>query len=314
MAAMKLGRSSRSVLFALALAGACLPAATARAGGVEDKFAQGTAAFTDGDLEGALKLFQEIWKTTKSYDVALMLGHTERNLGKHRDAAEHYSYAIANFPLTGEADQRDDAVAQLAEVKKHIGTVRIRVPVKDASVKVDGVALDAAALAGDVFLPKGKVVIEATAPGYQPSRRTMEIKGGESEDVTITLQAETAAPRSKVPAFVVGGVGLVGVVVGAALIGMAEGKKGEAFKLHDELGTAAGCAADAIKCKALRDASAQADALGNGGIAAFVLGGLAGAAAAGYVLIPSRKPQTGKVAILPVAGPGAGGLLISGAF
>jgi len=313
MAAMKLGRPTRSVLLALALAAACLPAKAAHAG-VEDKFAQGTAAFTDGKLEEALKIFQEIWKTTKSYDVALMLAHTERNLEKHRDAAEHYSYAIANFPLTGEAADREEAVKLLAEVKKNIGTVRIRVPVKDAAVKVDGVALDAAQLGQDVFVAKGKVVIEASAPGYQAAKRTMEIKGGESEDVTITLQPEQSAPRSKVPAIVVGGVGLVGIVIGAALVGSAEGKKGEALKLHDELGSAAGCNADPVKCKALRDATASADALGNGGVAAFVLGGLAGAAAAGYMLIPSRKPQTGKVALVPVAGPGTGGFLLSGSF
>lgn len=309
------------VLLALALAGASLPASPALATGAEDQFAEGTAAFTDGRLEDALKIFQELWKTTKSYDVALMLAHTERNLGKHRDAAEHYSYAIANFPLTGEAADREEAQGFLDEVKKNVGTVRIRVPVAGASVTVDGAALDPASLGQDVFLPKGKSVIEAKAPGYQASRRTVEILGGESEDVTITLQAEQAAPRSKLPVFVLGGVGVVGLVVGAALVGSAEGKRGEAFSLHDEIGSPAGCAADAAKCQALRDASAQADALGNGGIAAFVIGGLAGAAAAAYLFIPPRTPKTekkpekgGKVAVLPVAAPGTGGLLISGSF
>lgn len=313
MAAMNLGIISRSALFALALAAACAPN-IAYAAGAEDKFAQGTAAFTEGKLEEALKIFQEIWKTTKSYDVALMLAHTERNLSKFKDAAEHYGYALANFPVTGEAEEREEAAKLLADVKKNVGTVRIRVPVKDAVVKVNGVALDAALLGQDVYLNKGKSTIEAAAPGYQTATKTVEIKGGESQDLTITLVAEATAPRSKVPAFVVGGIGVVGIVVGAALIGAAEGKKGEAFKLHDELGSAAGCNADPVKCKALRDATAAADALGNGGVAAFVIGGLAGAAAAGYMLIPSRKPQTGKVAIVPVIAPGAGYLSLSGAF
>jgi hypothetical protein len=314
MAPMKLGRTPRKLILALVLAAACVPA-TAAADGAEDKFTQGTTAFAEGRLDEALKIFQELWKAKKTWDVALMLGHTERNQEKYRDAAEHYTYALANFPAGSETADREETKGFLAEVKKHVGTLRIRVPVKGAAVKIGGVAIDAAMLGQDVFVGKGKVVIEASAPGYQPAKRTLEIKGGESEDVTITLQPAAASqPRSLTPALVVGGVGLVGIIVGAALVGTAEGKKGEGLKLHDELGSEAGCAADPTKCKAMRDAFAATDALGNGGVAAFVLGGLAGAAAVGYVLLPSRKPKTGKVAILPVAAPGTGGFLISGAF
>jgi tetratricopeptide (TPR) repeat protein len=314
MPAMKLGRPSRKLILVLALAGACVHAAPARAAGAEDKFALGTAAFTDGKLDEALKIFQEIWKTNKSYDVAVMLARTERNLEKHRDAADHYAYALANFPLSGEEELREEVKTELADVKKQIGTLRIRVPVKDATVKIGGAAVDAAALAQDIFVNKGKVVIEATAPGYQPEKKTLEVKPGTSEDVIITLQVERVTPRSKVPAIVVGGVGFVGIVIGAALVGTAEGKGAEARKLHDELGSEDGCAIDPVKCTALRDATGTADALGNGGIAAFVLGGLAGAAALGYMLIPTRKPQTGRVAILPVATPSTGGILVSGSF
>lgn len=303
------------MLLALVLAGACLPAAPARADEAEDKLAQGTAAFTDGNLDEALKIFQEMWKAKKSWDVALMLGHTERNLQKYRDAAEHYTYALANFPVGDETADREETKGFLAEVKKHVGTLRVRVPVKNATVKMNGAALDAAALGQDLFVDKGKVVIEAAAPGYQPVKRTLEVKGGESEDLTITLQPEPSTqPRSLTPALVVGGVGVVGVIIGAALVGTAEGRKSEGLKLHDDLGDEAGCAANPVDCKSMRDHFAAADAMGNGGIAAFVLGGLAGVGAAGYMLIPSRKPQTGKVAILPVAGPSTGGLLFSGSF
>jgi tetratricopeptide (TPR) repeat protein len=317
MPAMKLGRPSRKLILVLALAGACVHAAPARAAGAEDKFALGTAAFTDGKLDEALKIFQEIWKTNKSYDVAVMLARTERNLEKHRDAADHYAYALANFPLSGEEELREEVKTELADVKKQIGTLRIRVPVKDATVKIGGAAVDAAALAQDIFVNKGKVVIEATAPGYQPEKKTLEVKPGTSEDVIITLQVERITPRSKVPAIVVGGVGFVGIVIGAALVGTSEGAKSEAHRLHDQIQATGGptaCRTPSEDCNKLRDAAANADALGNGGIAAFVLGGLAGAAALGYMLIPTRKPQTGKVAILPVAAPSTGGLLVSGSF
>ncbi|MBK8251678.1 MAG: PEGA domain-containing protein [Polyangiaceae bacterium] len=311
-------RPANKFAFALAFAGALFSVQPVSAGTPEDKFQEGTAAFSDGRLQEALDIFQALWKANKSYDLAVMLGRTERNLNKHKDAAEHYSYALAHFPVTGETELREEVVSELAEVKKQIGTVRITVPLKEASVKVNDVALSADALDKDVFLAPGKNVIEASAPGYQSSRRTIEIKAGETQDLTITLNKEGDAPRSRVPAFVVGGIGVAGIVAGAVLVGAAEGKKGEAIKLHDEIGSSAGCAADPVKCKALRDASGQTDALGNGGVAAFVLGGLAIAGAFGYTLLPTRRsePKTPapKVAVLPIASQNMGGLLISGSF
>ncbi|MEZ4306589.1 MAG: hypothetical protein R3F14_00865 [Polyangiaceae bacterium] len=318
-----LGRKRRAFPFALALAGALLqsvPAAADAPPSAPATFDDGVAAFSDGRLEEALKIFQELWKVGKSYDLAVMLGRTERNMEKHAAAAEHYTYALEHFPRTGEEDLREEVVTELAEVKKNLGTLRVRVPVKDAKVTLNGAVLEASQLGQDLFVPTGKAVIEAEADGYVSARRTVDLKPGDTEDVTITLtpaQAATTA-RSPVPAFVVGGVGLVGIILGGVLIGTAEGKKSEAIQLHDELGSPEGCAANPTKCQSLRDATAAADAFGNGGVAAFVLGGVAGLAAAGYMLIPSRTskaaPRSGKVSLVPVATPTAGGFVLSGSF
>lgn len=316
MRAMQPANRRRSLLSAVLLATACLVSAPAHAGEADDHFAKGNAAFEAEKYEAALTEYQAAWKITKAYDLAAIMGQAEMRLGKYKEAAEHFAYALKNFPLSGDEELRKNTETSLGMVKAELATVRVKAFVKDVTIKVDGAALDPSQVGADLFLAPGKVVLEASAPGYSATRKTYEAKAGANEDITLTLQPDTGGARSPTPAFVLGGVGVVGIVLGAALVGAAEGKKGEAQKLHDEIGSVDGCKADAVKCKALRDASNTTDALGNAGIASFVFGGLAGAAAGAYFLIPSRNKPASKtgVTLTPVISAGAGGVIVNGAF
>ncbi len=305
---------SRSLVAAALVIAACLAPAAARAGEADDHFSKGNAAFEAEKYDVALTEYQAAWKVTKVYDLAAIMGQAEMRLGKYKDAAEHFSYALKSFPLSGDEELRKNTEASLTMVKKELATVRVKAFVKEVTITIDGVALDPSQLGVDLYLAPGKAVIEATAPGYRTARKTFEAKAGDNEDITLTLQPDGSSGRSPTPAFVLGGVGLVGIVIGAALVGTAEGKKGEAQKLHDEIGSVDGCKADPVKCKALRDASNTTDALGNGGVAALVFGGLAGVAAGAYLLVPSRKATKAGFTLTPVISAGAGGVLVTGAF
>lgn len=321
---MQPARPRHSLLFALAFAGASLFAAPAFADDAQAHFDKGNAAFEAEKYDEALTEYQAAWKLTKSHDLAYMLGRTETELGKLREAAEHYTYAKTHFPLAGDDELRKNVDVALADVKTHIATIRLKSTTKGVSITLDGVKVDDSALQSELFLDPGKHVVEASAPGHRSTRRQLDLKAGDDEQVTVNLTPETVSPRNPLPGYVMGGVGLVGIVVGAALVGAAEDKKSEAFRLHDEIGSPEGCAQQAAKCKALRDATSATDTFGNVGVAAFVFGGLFGAAAVGYLLIPSRtsasaapapdKPAKTGFTLVPVAGKDTGGLLFSGSF
>lgn len=320
MAAMPTGRTKLTLL-ALALAGASFLAAPspALADDADDLFAKGNAAFEVEKYEEALTSYQAAWKLAKSYELAAIMGQAEMRLGKYRDAAEHFAYSLEHFAADGDAELKKNTETSLVEVKKELATVRLKTTTPDVTITVDGAPLPAASLGKDLFLAQGSHVFEASAPGHRSTRRTMEVKGGEDESIFMNLTPgeDPGTKRSPIPAYVLAGVGVAGIAVGAALVATAEGKKGEALKLHDEIGSAAQCQLQSVKCKALREATAATDALGNGGVAAFVFGGLAGAAAGAYFLLPARKPAAGggaRAAVVPVFGPGTAGLVVNGAF
>ena len=316
-------RSRTSLLFALTLALASLAAPTARAGEAQDQFEKGNVAFEAEKYQDALDAYKAAWKLTKTHDLAYMMGRCETELGKLRDAAEHYTYALDHFPLTGDPELRANLETALADVKKSLAVVRVVSNTKDVVVTVDGVKVDPSTLETAMFFAPGKHVIEATAPGHRSVRRPFDFKGGEDEQVTMNLVPEGDTPRNPIPGYVMAGVGVVGVAIGAGLVGAAEGKKSEALKLSQDIGSVEGCQKDAAACQKLRDTTAATDAMGNGGVAALVFGGLFGAASVAYLLIPSRKSapskrepsrKKGTITALPVIGASTGGVILSGSF
>lgn len=203
--------------------------------------------------------FLAAWSLHPAVDIAVSLGQTQARLKKHRDAAEHLEYAIRNWSTVTKRDVRDRAVVRLAEMKKEIGTLVVKVNVAGASVKLGGRVIGAAPIEQELFVEPGEVTIEAQATGYRPAAQKVKAEKGKRHEVALALEAEAPAvattaasavpnasgapsasavpsvtatatasvapppppPRSMVPAYVMGGVGLASVIAGAVLVGTA---------------------------------------------------------------------------------------------
>ncbi|MCK6591615.1 MAG: hypothetical protein L6Q76_29015, partial [Polyangiaceae bacterium] len=70
-------------------------------------FRRGIEAHKQGNLVEAEGYYRTAFDLKKSYDIAGNLGDVELKLGKPRDAAEHLSFTIRNFPLTGKPELRE---------------------------------------------------------------------------------------------------------------------------------------------------------------------------------------------------------------
>ncbi len=95
-------------------------------------------------------------------------------------------------------------------------------------IRRDGEEVGKAVLGTPIALDPGPHVIEATAPGYQVWQTTITL-GKESDAQTVNIPALTVAPRKtsgiRTASYVVGGVGLAGVVVGGVFGGLAASAK-----------------------------------------------------------------------------------------
>src|SRR3954454_11393209 len=74
-------------------------------------FKKGKVAFNAGKYNDALRIYSEAWTLKKSPDIAANLAQTESELGKHRDAAEHFSFALGHL-LPSSTDEQQQALAE----------------------------------------------------------------------------------------------------------------------------------------------------------------------------------------------------------
>ncbi len=118
-------------------------------------------------------------------------------------------------------------------------------------------------------------------------------------------------PAFSIPGVIIGSVGLAAVIAGVAVDGAAASKRPDASTACKKSGTSQLCLASA------KDDIKTSNTLAVAGDVTWIIG--AAAVATGGVLLltykrPTSKepPKTGRVDVVPVAGPGGGGLFLEG--
>jgi len=317
---------------------------TAEADPMSDKalqlFNEGKKLFRDGKYGQAEASFEAAWAIAlQSKGIAANLGETEMHLGKPREAAEHLTISLRLAPPND--PQRPRTAANLATVKAKIGTLVVTANVEGAEVFVDGKKMGDTPLADPIFVDPGKIKLRVRREGYAPQEKELDVAAGQELPLAIqlalpapppTVSASATAtaplpPRSKGPAVVLGGVGLVSVVLGGVLVGLAEGKRSEVISSapKDQNGNPVCSTRDAtldrdpsaaVKCDGLRGLARDGNILGDTGVGVMVGGGAVLAAAALYLLWPtSPSPSTKPTSkLVPTVGATGGGLVWIGSF
>ncbi|MDI1449425.1 PEGA domain-containing protein [Polyangium sp. 6x1] len=319
----------------------------------------------DADKE-SVRLFEEAKKAHKNFlwdkarDAALaafklkpdpayglVLGQSELQTGKPRDAAEHLELYVREAK-SATAIEKQAAQKLLDEAKLKLGTLIIKANVEGADVLVDGRAVGRSPLAAPVFVEPGSHEIEVKKFGFDPGKELLAVAPATESEMEFALapmpsEPEKAEPEPKkkeepkpppLPSpkwrtyGMIGGAGLtvIGLGLGVGLTMMANGKSDEADQqltlLRQTTPTtsglcgAGGFAPNAAGCAKLKDTLSSQDAYANGALAGYVIGGVAAIGTVGLFLLP-RTPFGRKlmgVNVVPVLGAGQTGGMVVGSF
>jgi len=296
-----------------------------------DLFKKGHDEYVKDHLPQAYALFLEAWGIQKSFDIAGNLAFVEKQLTRYREAAEHATYALANFPAGGTDAQRKAIEDALNDVRQYIGAITVRVSVPRAAVTVDGRAVGESPLACDVFVEPGPHTVVVTAPGCEPVQELVTTDKGSSHLITLTPSRCGGAPpppppppptESRPGPVTIAGIITTGVALGlgAAFVRTATTKASDAASQTTLLGSnPAACTGSAhlTACANLHDTLASHDTFANAAVWTFVAAGAVGVGTLIYTLAVPRRPpavEASRVRVLPAVGPGVGGLMLKGAF
>ena len=283
---------------------------------VAELYKQANALYDQKKLTEAESLYLQAWNLKKSYDLACNLGAIELDLSKPRAAAEYLAYALREFPAGGKTSARVQIEGRFKKARDQVGALHVHVSPPNARIVIAGQAVGSFPLVEEVFVEPGSVTVEATLPGYESAKQVVQVAKGSAVEVDLTLEH---IKRSKLPAFVIGGVGVAALGIGASFIGIAESKRSEAKALSVETNHACPVSDPSPqgKCKDLTSAASSQDTFGNIGIVSMVMAGAAAVGVVTYLLWPASHDQAASartVRVLPTASATGGVLFVLGSF
>jgi hypothetical protein len=202
-----------------------------------EQFGQALALQTAGDWAGALTLLKEVAAVKATPQVRFNIALCEEKLGRLVAALGDYELAAADARA-----ERADQVAEEVEARREALSQRIpKLTVKRgsgaeaASISLDGVSLGDQVIGTPMPADPGPHTVEATAPGFKPFRKSLRVAEQQSETIEVVLEAEPTPPpsaaaspqaggRSRVPGYVIGGVGIASLVASGVFYGLRAGK------------------------------------------------------------------------------------------
>ena len=219
-------------------AGAAAPASGAAAkpnlAEAKKQYAAGEASFKSGDYASALTSFQSADSIKPTPQNARYIALSQDKLGQYSEAVAAYERFLSEVPPNLKKEG-DEATKRVAEIKALPGKVHVESTPAAAQLTVDGAPAQSPTPA-DLDLAPGKHSIHVAAEGFVAQDKDVEVTYGSKQDVKAELEAVAppppppvaaepappppapeappAAPRSKIPALVTGGIAVAAAGVG----------------------------------------------------------------------------------------------------
>jgi hypothetical protein len=277
--------------------------AHAQSSAAEALFEQGRAALAQGDLDTACARFRASDEIEPAAGTRANLADCEERRGRVATAWEAYRSALDKLPS---GDKRAPVISQrIANLEARLPRLVLALAAsapKETTVRDGGATIGATATYGvPLPLDPGVHHLLVSAPGRRTQAVDVDLAEGRTLQVTVAPGAAadgggTATPASAEQAspgpWIVGGIGVAGLVVGAVT---------GALVLHDKSAADAGCSDVTKTCTP--DAKAAADAgrsLGPVTTVALVAGAAGVAAGAIWLGVRGSGQPRVSVGVAPI--------------
>jgi hypothetical protein len=221
-------------------------------GAADVLFREAVAALDKGDWVVACDKFNASMNLDPSVSTLINIAKCHDHEGKFAVAWVELNRALELNGDTADAQRKADLEkytrSLIAAIEARVSKLKIVIQERPPGLRVtrDGVEVSLETLGVSQPVGAGTYEIEVSAPGYATQRHTVNLAEGRATTLDLTLMPSTPVPSVAKPAaarveappprtpmsvrrlgtFVAGGVGVVGVVVGAVAGGAMLAKKG----------------------------------------------------------------------------------------
>ena len=149
-----------------------------------------------GDDQAAVREFKKAYDLERSPRVAAQLGLAEQAIGRWAEAAVNVGEALHSPADPWVVKNRKTLDQTLALIKTHVGRVEV-VGEPQAAENVNGRAAGRIPTAEPILVNAGEVDVEVKAPGYVRATRSLQLGGGQYQQLVIRLEQEPAVDTKR---------------------------------------------------------------------------------------------------------------------
>lgn len=151
------------------------------------QFEEGTALLGEGDYEGALRAFRLSYenhpKPLVLYNIAMCL----KVLGRHVEAVPEFEKYLTDAGPNPIPDARPQAEEALFQLRKSVGSLRVKGAPQGAWLEIDGQRRVATPLEQPVLLESGRHVLTLSIAGFEPFRQEVDIQPETEQTLSVEL-------------------------------------------------------------------------------------------------------------------------------
>ncbi len=221
----------------------------------DEQFRKGRDEQDRGNCQKALEHFRESHALKPGRGTLLNMGLCEKKLGQLAKAMQHFDELLPQ--LTAGDERRQIVRDNLAELKPKVPYLRVVLKADSPAgtvVTYDNAELEPTMIGTDMPVDPGKHVVVVEAPGLPNRKYDIVMEEGKRQTLQIEPGILPAQPPPLVPedssrntkrtvGFVVGGVGVAGLITGAITGGLALSDHSAA---EEACPSRKGCGSDAI--------------------------------------------------------------------
>jgi len=208
----------------------------------QDRFKRGIELYEEENFSAALTEFKRAYELVPAFQVLYNVARTCYQLRDYVCALRTFDrYLVEGGPQI-DAKRKEEVERELTSMRRRVTTINVTAT-KGSTITVDGLPVGDAPLPTPLQVNEGRRLLRASVPGREAAERSLEVAGGTTLSVDLTLPEErgpvaAASSGRGVPWWLWGVTGALAVGAGVTG-GLALAASGDASDIRNDGGTVA---------------------------------------------------------------------------
>jgi hypothetical protein len=157
-------------------------------------FHRGVDLYKEADYRAALIEFRRAYDLAPAYQVLYNIGETSYQLQDYAAALKTLEQYLSEGGARLSSDRRAEVEKEVAKLRLRVAKLVFVTPLADVEISVDDVAVGKTPLDGPLVVSAGRRKIVASKAGRPSLTKLIDVAGGDTLSVPLTLAEADAAP------------------------------------------------------------------------------------------------------------------------